>query len=141
MEGADTAAFVRSNSVHGEQLHAWLKSRQLLNPLVEPISSSKGEVAFPLVEEADPAEVPDAFIGIDIFRILNCFGCLRRRMVDMTGAVIPRAQCDGRRWLRGRPRRNASAALEPRRAAQVASALRRVDRAECAAEGVVFKAA
>ena len=57
MEGADTAAFVRSNSVHGEQLHAWLKSRQLLNPLVEPIRSSKGEVAFPLVEEADPAEV------------------------------------------------------------------------------------
>jgi len=57
MEGTDTAAFVRSNSVHGEQLHAWLKSRQLLNPLVEPIRSSKGEVAFPLVEEADPAEV------------------------------------------------------------------------------------
>ena len=57
MEGTESATFLHAQSVHAERLHAWLKSHGWLNPFVEPVRSSAGEVGFPLAANVDPANV------------------------------------------------------------------------------------
>ena len=57
MEGTESATFLHAQSVHAERLHAWLKSHGWLNPFVEPVRSSVGEVGFPLTVNVDPANV------------------------------------------------------------------------------------
>ena len=57
MEGTESATFLHAQSFHAERLHAWLKSHGWLNPFVEPVRSSAGEVGFPLAANVDPASV------------------------------------------------------------------------------------
>ena len=57
MEGTESATFLHAQSVHAERLHAWLKSHGWLNPFVEPVRSSAGEVGFPLAANVDPANI------------------------------------------------------------------------------------
>ena len=49
MERMESAMFLVVESVHGEQTHSFLKSKDWLHPSLEPLRTSNGSIGFPLV--------------------------------------------------------------------------------------------
>ena len=50
MESMESATFLVVESVHGERTHSFLKSKDWLQPSLEPLRTSNGSIGFPLVE-------------------------------------------------------------------------------------------
>ena len=49
MERTESAPFLVVKSVHGEQTHSFLKSKDWLEPSLEPLRTSTGTIGFPLI--------------------------------------------------------------------------------------------